>query len=62
VCKLLPLQAAHFFQLQVAFYAWGAYTIDRTGWHGFKEKIQKDFVSTYLAELVIWPAFQVMLL
>lgn len=44
---------------KIAFYAWGSYTIDQSGWSGFKEKLQKDFWSTYMAELVIWPAFQV---
>lgn len=52
-------KSAHVSSLQVAFYAWGSFAIDQSGWHGFKEKIQKDFVSTYLAELAIWPAFQV---
>uniref|UniRef100_A0A7S3VGX4 Peroxisomal membrane protein MPV17 n=1 Tax=Dunaliella tertiolecta TaxID=3047 RepID=A0A7S3VGX4_DUNTE len=42
----------------IAFYAFGSAVIDRSGWQGFKHKIDKDFISTYLAELVIWPAFQ----
>lgn len=44
---------------QLAFYAFGSHAIDQTGWSGFKEKMDKDFWSTYLAELMIWPAFQV---
>eukprot|EP00195_Chlamydomonas_chlamydogama_P009999 CAMPEP_0202906670 /NCGR_PEP_ID=MMETSP1392-20130828/39933_1 /ASSEMBLY_ACC=CAM_ASM_000868 /TAXON_ID=225041 /ORGANISM="Chlamydomonas chlamydogama, Strain SAG 11-48b" /LENGTH=189 /DNA_ID=CAMNT_0049595297 /DNA_START=112 /DNA_END=681 /DNA_ORIENTATION=- len=42
----------------MAFYAWGAMTIDGSGWQGFKEKLTKDFIPTYAAELCIWPAFQ----
>eukprot|EP00983_Pelagomonas_calceolata_P040777 1137770-Pelagomonas_calceolata.AAC.20 len=54
--RLLPIGAG---ALQIAFYAFGSAVIDRSGWQGFKHKIDKDFISTYLAELVIWPAFQV---
>ncbi|KAF5836930.1 hypothetical protein DUNSADRAFT_5261 [Dunaliella salina] len=43
---------------RIAFYAFGSAAIDRSGWQGFKHKIDKDFLSTYMAELVIWPAFQ----
>lgn len=47
--------------VQIAFYAYGSYFIDKTGWQGFKTKIEKDFIPTYCAELAIWPAFQVRL-
>lgn len=42
----------------IAFYAWGAFTIDRVGFEGFKEKLAQDFLPTYAAELCFWPAFQ----
>uniref|UniRef100_A0A7S0RWM4 Peroxisomal membrane protein MPV17 n=1 Tax=Chlamydomonas leiostraca TaxID=1034604 RepID=A0A7S0RWM4_9CHLO len=42
----------------IAFYAYGSYFIDQTGWQGFHSKITKDFFPTFLAELAIWPAFQ----
>lgn len=42
----------------LAFYAWGAALIDGTGVEGFKEKITKDFIPTYCAEMLIWPGFQ----
>jgi protein Mpv17 len=42
----------------IAFYAWGSYMMDRTGWAGFSSKMTQDFVPTYLAELCIWPGFQ----
>ncbi|GAX80564.1 hypothetical protein CEUSTIGMA_g8001.t1 [Chlamydomonas eustigma] len=42
----------------LAFYLWGALMIDNTGFEGFKKKMKKDFISTYTAELCIWPPFQ----
>ncbi|KAL6764378.1 hypothetical protein V8C86DRAFT_2475061 [Haematococcus lacustris] len=42
----------------LAFYAWGSFVIDGSGWSTLKDKVTKDFIPTYLAELAIWPAFQ----
>lgn len=42
----------------LAFYAWGAAAIDRTGFEGFRDKVKKDFIPTFAAELSIWPLFQ----
>ena len=51
-CPGLPCVA------DAAFYAWGAFFIDRSGADGFKEKVAKDFVPTYIAEMCFWPALQ----
>ena len=42
----------------LAFYAFGSIAIDMSGWEGLKKKVQQDFLATYIAELAIWPAFQ----
>ncbi|MEW5298348.1 MAG: hypothetical protein WDW36_001483 [Sanguina aurantia] len=42
----------------LAFYAYGCYVIDGSGWKGFSHQVRQDFIATYLAELVIWPGFQ----
>jgi len=55
----MPMTKHNLVSLQIAFYAWGSVAIDKSGWEGFMDKLHKDFVPTYLAELVIWPAFQV---
>ncbi len=45
----------------VAFFLFGAVAIDGSGWAGFTSKLQQDFVPTFVAQLAVWPAFQVRL-
>ena len=42
----------------LAFYAYGSMLIDREGLAGFQEKVKKDFLPTFAAELAVWPLFQ----
>ena len=42
----------------LAFYAWGAFVMDGTGWKGFKDKTISDFLPTFAAEMGFWPLFQ----
>lgn len=42
----------------LAFYAYGCATIDGTGVQGFTDKVRKDFLPTFAAELAVWPLFQ----
>ncbi|KAG1653002.1 hypothetical protein FOA52_007857 [Chlamydomonas sp. UWO 241] len=42
----------------LAFYGWGAAFIDKTGFEGFRVKVEKDFLPTFAAEMMVWPAFQ----
>ena len=36
----------------------GAIVMDGSGWKGFAEKVEKDFCTTFAAEMTFWPLFQ----